>query len=254
MTPFRDAPRRVPEPTPSFWVIKVLTTGMGEALSDFLVTRFDPAPTVVITAAVFGAVLIAQFRTRRYRPWMYWSAVCMVGVFGTMVADVAHVAAGIPYIASTPVFLVALAVVILTWRRTEGTIDVHTITTTRREGFYWAAVIATFATGTAAGDLTAATLHLGYLASGLVFTTGMAIVVVLRLTRLLGPIAAFWSAYVLTRPIGASFADWLAVPHARGGLGYGTGLVSAIALIAIIAAVAHTAARRGSRSVLASDR
>lgn len=229
---------RVPEPTASFWLIKVLTTGMGEALSDFLVTRFDPVPTVLVTAAVFALVLVAQLRADRYRPWLYWGAVSMVGVFGTMVADVTHVALGVPYAVSTPVFLAALVAVFVLWRRVEGTVDVHTITSTRRQLFYWAAVIATFAMGTAAGDLAASTFHLGYLGGGLVFIAAMIVVALARVTSLLGPVAAFWTAYVLTRPVGASFADFVAVPHARGGLDVGTGLVSAVLLIAIAFAVA----------------
>lgn len=231
---------RVPEPTASFWLIKVLTTGMGEALSDFLVTRFDPAPTVLITAALFLVVLVVQLRADRYRPWLYWGTVSMVGVFGTMVADVTHVALGVPYFVSTPVFLAALVAVFVLWRRTESTVDVHTITTTRRQLFYWAAVITTFAMGTAAGDLAAATLHLGYLSGGLVFVAAMILVVLTRATSVVGPVTAFWTAYVLTRPIGASFADFVAVPNARGGLAAGTGLVSALLLIAIVVAVAWT--------------
>lgn len=202
---------RVAEPTASFWVIKILTTGMGEALSDRLVTRFDPVPTVLITAVVFVVVLTVQFRSRRFSSGKYWSAVAMVAVFGTMVADVAHVAAGIPYLASTLVFLGVLVVVFTAWRRNEGTLDVHTVITIRREGFYWATVIVAFAMGTAAGDLIASTLQLGYLLGACVFIGGMAAVVALRRANVLGSVAAFWSAYVLTRPIGASIADWLAV-------------------------------------------
>ena len=231
---------RVPEPTDAFWLVKLLTTGMGEALSDHLVTRFDPVPTVLVTAALFVAVLGAQLTTTRFRRWSYWATVSMVGVFGTMVADVVHVALGVPYLLSTPVFLVVLVAVFVLWRRTEGTIDVHTITSTRRQAFYWAAVIATFAMGTAAGDLLASTLGLGYLAGGLVFVAVMALVVLARVGNVLGPVAAFWTAYVLTRPIGASFADWFAVSPERGGLGAGTGTVSAVLVLAIVGAVAFT--------------
>ncbi|MCY1692929.1 MULTISPECIES: COG4705 family protein [unclassified Curtobacterium] len=232
---------RVPDPTPSFWVIKVLTTGMGEALSDFLVTRFDPAPAVLVTAALFAAVLAVQLAATRYVPWLYWTAVSMVGVFGTMIADVTHVAFGVPYLVSAPVFLLALVLVFVLWRRTERTLDVHAVTSRRRQYWYWAAVVATFAMGTAAGDLLASTFHLGYFAAGLVFVALMALVVVLRMTAVLGPIAAFWTAYVLTRPVGASFADWIAVPHVRGGLDAGTGLVSALLVLTIAIAVAWTA-------------
>ncbi|MBT2503185.1 hypothetical protein [Curtobacterium sp. ISL-83] len=235
------AENRVPDPTPSFWLIKVLTTGMGEALSDFLVMRFDPVPTVLITAVLFAAVLAAQLSVRRYIPWVYWTAVSMVGVFGTMVADVVHVALGVPYAVSAPVFLVILLAVFVVWRRVEGTVDVHGTTTLRRQVFYWAAVCATFAMGTAAGDLVASTFHLGYLGAGLLFIVVMAVVVATRLGKLIGPVTAFWTAYVLTRPVGASFADWFGVSHERGGLALGTGLVSIVGLIAIAIAVAATA-------------
>ncbi len=245
---------RVPEPTASFWVIKVLTTAMGEALSDFLVTRFDPVPTVLTTAVLFTAVLAAQLRADRYRPWLYWGTVSMVGVFGTMVADVTHVALGVPYLVSTPVFLAALVAVFVLWRRIEGTVDVHTITSTRRQLFYWAAVITTFAMGTAAGDLAASTLHLGFLSGGLVFTAAMLIVVLARAGTVLGPVSGFWTAYVLTRPVGASFADYVAVPRARGGLDIGTGLVSAVLVIAIAFAVAWTTTQRAGSIGAASSR
>lgn len=243
------ARNRVPDPTTMFWVLKVLTTGMGEALSDFLVTRFDPVPTVLVTAAVFVIVLVAQLRTDRYRPWRYWGAVSLVGVFGTMVADVTHVALGVPYAVSTPVFLSVLVAVFVLWRRVEGTVDVHAVSSTRRQVLYWAAVVATFAMGTAAGDLAASTLHLGYLGGGLLFLGGMVVVVLARLGRVLGPVTAFWTAYVLTRPIGASFADYVAVPRVRGGLDVGTGLVSVVLVLAIAAGVVWAGARQQSRSL-----
>ncbi|MEH0109972.1 hypothetical protein V6N00_09655 [Tersicoccus sp. MR15.9] len=252
-TPQSPRAVKVPEPTTSFWVIKVLTTGMGEALSDFLVTRFDPVPVVLTTAVLFVIVLAVQFRARRYRRWLYWGTVAMVGVFGTMVADVVHVAFGIPYAVSTPVFLVALLAVFAAWRRVEGTLDVHTVDRPRREAFYWAAVVATFALGTSAGDLAAATLHLGYFTAALVFIAAMAVVIGLRLSRVLGAVAAFWTAYVLTRPVGASLADWLALPPARGGLGLGTDMVSGVAIVAIVVAVGVTAVsarRAGDRVAL----
>lgn len=247
MTTTTVARNRVPDPSVSFWVTKVLTTAMGEALSDFLVTRFDPVPTVLLTAALFGVVLVAQLRTDRYRPWLYWGAVAMVGVFGTMVADVVHVALGVPYAVSTPVFLVVLVAVFVVWHRVEGTLDVHRVTSTRRQLFSWAAVVATFAMGTAAGDLAASVLRLGYLGGGLVFTGLVLLVALAASVRVLGPVAGFWTAYVLTRPVGASFADWVAVPGERGGLDVGTGWVSLCLLVALMGAVAWTSARHGRR-------
>lgn len=230
----RQSRSRVPEPTASFWVVKVLTTGMGEAVSDFLVTRFDPVPTVLLTALVFVVVLGAQLRLRRYVPAMYWAAVSMVAIFGTMAADVVHVALGIPYAVSTPVFLLALAVVFVVWHRAEGSVDVHDVTTDRRELLYWAAVITTFAAGTAAGDLLASTADLGYLGGAFFFAAVMAVILGLRSARLAGPVVGFWAAYVVTRPLGASIADWLGVEPGRGGLGWGSGTVGGITLALIV--------------------
>lgn len=244
---------RVPDPSVSFWVTKVLTTAMGEALSDFLVTRFDPVPTVLLTAAVFGVVLAVQLRTDRYRPWLYWGAVSMVGVFGTMVADVVHVALGVPYTVSTPIFLIALVAVFVVWRRVEGTLDVHRVTSTRRQLFYWAAVVATFAMGTAAGDLAAGGFGLGYLGGGLLFAGLVLLVALAAGVRVLGQVAGFWTAYVLTRPVGASFADWVAVPRDRGGLDVGTGMVSLCLLVVLTGAVAWTSVERGRRRRPAPD-
>jgi uncharacterized membrane-anchored protein len=165
-------------------------------------------------------------------PWIYWLAVAMVGVFGTMAADVLHVGFGVPYLASSAFFAATLALVFILWYRTEGTLSIHSIHTTRREGFYWAAVMTTFALGTAAGDMTAVTLHLGYLNSGLMFALVIAIpALAWRLG--LNPVLTFWFAYILTRPLGASFADWMGVSHARGGLNLGPGPVS-LTLAALI--------------------
>lgn len=239
---------RVPEPTVSFWLVKVLTTGMGEAVSDFLVTRFNPVPTVLLTAVVFAVVLGAQLRLRRYVPALYWAAVSMVGIFGTMAADVVHVALDIPYAVSTPMFLLALAAVFVVWRRAEGSVDVHTVTTGRRELLYWAAVITTFAAGTAAGDLLASTADLGYLGGAVFFAAIMAVIVGLRSARLVGPVVGFWAAYVVTRPLGASIADWLGVEPTRGGLGFGSGTVGGIALVIIVLLVSALSVREWAGS------
>jgi uncharacterized membrane-anchored protein len=235
-----------------FWIIKILTTAMGEALSDFLVHRFDPVVAGLGTAVVFVAVLVAQIRARRLVPWLYWATVVMIGILGTMVADGIHVALGVPYVASVTGFLVVLIAVFVVWKRTEGSLDVHWIDTRRRELYYWAVVVATFALGTATGDLTASKLRLGFLVSGLTFGAAIVIVALLGLWRLLGPVAAFWIAYVLTRPIGASFADWGASSKAHGGLGFGTGPVAgvlAVAIVAlvIVASVSDSRARRAAR-------
>ena len=232
----RPLMRKVPEITGIFWVIKLLSTGMGETTSDYLVKQIDPIIGVAIGAIGFTLALILQFAVvRRYVPWVYWLAVVMVAIFGTMVADVLHVELGIPYLVSTGLFLVALTVIFITWYRTEKTLSVHSITTRRREAFYWATVIATFALGTAVGDMTASTLGLGYLASGLLFAVIMAIPAIGYWLFGLNEIIAFWFAYIVTRPLGASFSDWIGRSSDLGGLGLGTGQISLI--LAIIIAI-----------------
>lgn len=225
---------KVPEITAFFWIVKALTTGMGESTSDFLVHKLVPEIAVVLGGIVFVVAIYLQFSSDRYVPWRYWLAVAMVGVFGTMCADVLHVGLGVPYVVSTIFYAIVLAVVFRTWQRTEGTLSIHSITTERREAFYWAAVLATFALGTAAGDLTAVTFGLGFFGSGLMFAAIIAIPAIGYWRFGMNSILAFWFAYVVTRPLGASFADWLAVSSERGGLAIGTGLVSFV-LAAMIA-------------------
>jgi uncharacterized membrane-anchored protein len=225
---------KVPEVTAIFWVVKVLTTGMGESTSDWLVHGLVPEIAVVLGGIAFVVALFLQFSSDRYVPWRYWLAVAMVGVFGTMCADVLHVGLGVPYVVSTVFYALVLFVVFRTWHRVEGTLSIHSITTERREVFYWAAVLATFALGTAAGDLTAVTFGLGFFGSGLMFAAIIAIPAIGYFRFGMNAILAFWFAYVVTRPLGASFADWLGVSSARGGLGIGTGLVSLV-LAAMIA-------------------
>ena len=217
---------KVPEITVAFWITKVLTTGMGESTSDYLVITLGPAIAIAIGAVVFAAALILQFRTRQYTAGIYWFAVVMVSVFGTMCADVLHVGLGIPYLFSTIFFAVVLAAIFIIWFLTERTLSIHSITTRRRELFYWATVLATFALGTAAGDFTATTLHLGFLGSGILFAVVIAVPALAWGKLRLNAIVAFWFAYVTTRPLGASFADWMAFPPDRGGLDWGTGPVS----------------------------
>ncbi|NDZ79336.1 hypothetical protein G3I19_12575 [Streptomyces sp. SID10853] len=232
---------KVPQVTVWFWVVKVLTTGMGETASDYLARTLGPIVAGGLGLAGLAALLFLQFRTVRYGAWTYWSAIVMVSVFGTMAADVVHVVAGVPYAVSVVGFAVALAALLMTWYASEGTLSIHSIRTRRRECFYWATVLATFALGTAVGDLTAGTLHLGYFTSGLLFTALIAVPALARRFLGLNAVAAFWWAYVLTRPLGASFADWMGVPAHRGGLGWGTGPVSLALLVPIIILVNHLA-------------
>ncbi len=230
--------------TAYFWVIKGLSTAMGESTSDYLVHRLHPVPAVLLGFAGFVVALALQFAMRRYLAWTYWFAVVMVGVFGTMAADVLHVGLGVPYFASATLYGVALAAVFVTWQRSEKTLSIHSVTSARREAFYWAAVVATFALGTAAGDLTAYTFHLGY-AWSIVLFAGMITVPAIGYWRFhWNPILAFWCAYVLTRPLGASFADWMGKPVSSGGLGWGQGRVSLTLTAIIVCLVAYLSITR----------
>ncbi len=241
----RAAPTKVPERiTVVFWIIKLFTTAMGEATSDYLVHRINPFVAVAIAAVVFVVALSIQLAVRRYIAWCYWFAVAMVSVFGTMGADGLHVQFGVAYAASGSVFLVALIVVFALWQRSEGTLSIHSITTRRRELFYWVTVLATFALGTAVGDFTAATLHLGYLGSACIFAVAFAVPGLLYWRGRLGAIAAFWTAYVLTRPFGASVADYLGVPHSLSGLNLGRGNVAIGLAVPIVVLVAYLTVTR----------
>lgn len=235
---------RVPEITVYFWIIKALSTAMGESTSDYLVHVMSPVLAVVLGFAGFVGALVAQLSMRHYLAWTYWLAVVMVGVFGTMAADVLHVGFDVPYVASTALYLVALTAVFVTWQMSEKTLSIHSIDTARREMFYWATVVATFALGTAAGDLTAMTLNLGYFFSGVFFAVVIAVPIIGYRRFGWNPIFAFWFAYVVTRPLGASFADWLGKSPSVGGLGLGDGPVSLVLTIAIACFVAYLAITR----------
>ena len=230
---------RVPEVTVFFWLIKALSTAMGESTSDYLVNAISPVVAVLLGFAGFAVAMLLQFTRHRYVAWAYWLAVVMVGVFGTMVADVLHVGFGVPYALSTVAFAVLLAVNFLVWRRVEGTLSIHSIDSTRREIFYWLAVIFTFALGTAVGDLLAVGFGLGYLVSAILFAAAIAIPALGYASRIFTAVFAFWFAYVLTRPLGASLADWLGKPQQLGGLGIGNGVVSATLTVLIAALVLY---------------
>lgn len=236
--------RKVPEVTVYFWIIKLLTTGMGEVTSDYLAHQFNPIIAVALGGIGLTAALVLQFSVCRYVAWIYWLAVVMVAVFGTMAADVLHVGLGIPYLVSTALFLVALAVIFVTWYMSEKTLSIHSIYTRRREMFYWATVMATFALGTAAGDMTATTMGLGYFSSGVLFAVLIAVPALAYWLFGLNEIFAFWLAYILTRPLGASFADWIGRSHSLGGLGLGTGSVSLGLTILIVGFVGYLTVTR----------
>src|SRR4051794_24889243 len=230
---------KVPEVFLLFWVVKLLTTAIGEPGADFLGTVNIGLAAVVGIGGFFLALRL-QLRAESYHPVRYWVTVLMVALFGTMVADGPHVALGTPYYVDSVIYLALLAGLLVWWRRSEGTLSVHSITTARRQRFYWGAVLLTFGLGTALGDTTAIDLGLGFGWSIVLF--GLLILVPLALWRLgLDATIAFWAAYVLTRPLGASVADWLGKPASRGGLGWGDGVVFALGLAAFAGLVAYLA-------------
>lgn len=247
--------RKVPAITAFFWIVKLLTTALGESVSDYLVFSINPYVAVGLGALGFAVALALQFSVRKYNAWVYWFAVTMVAVFGTMAADVLHVVLGVPYRYSTGFFALSLVAIFVLWWKVEGTLSIHSIDTPRREVFYWLTVVATFALGTAAGDMTAVTLHLGYFAAGVLFAAVLALIglarfVVVTVSALehhrvsRNAVFGFWAAYVLTRPLGASFADWTGKPRSYGALGWGDGTVAAVLLILLLGFVAYLAATR----------
>lgn len=235
---------KVPEITVFFWVIKLLSTAVGESTSDYLVFHMDPYVAVVLGAIGLVVALVLQLGAQRYRAWIYWLAVVMVGIFGTMAADVVHVVMGVPYLDSAAFFAVALAIIFVAWYAFEKTLSIHSIITPRRELFYWAAVMATFAFGTAIGDMTASTLRLGYFASGILFIVLIAVPALGYWLLGLNEILAFWFAYIVTRPLGASFADWTGRAPDLGGIGIGTGRISLILAVMIAAFVIYLTTSR----------
>ena len=246
---------KVPKITAFFWIIKILTTGMGEATSDFLAHKYNPVLAGAIGFTALVVALAIQFAVRRYSTWAYWFAVSMVAVFGTMAADGLHVELGVPYIVSTIFYAMVLAVIFIAWQKSEGTLSIHSVYTRRREAFYWVTVMATFAMGTALGDLTATTLGLGYLASGVMFIVLFLIPGIAYKLFHLNPVFAFWFAYIMTRPLGASFADWLGVPKSLGGLGLGRGVValSSAALIVVLVAFVGLTHKDAQRNDTAAE-
>ena len=234
---------KVPEITLMFWVLKLLTTGMGEAMSDFMGDRSVPIAAVVGISGTLLALRL-QLSQKTYKAPYYWFVVMMIAVSGTMLADAIHDGASIPYPATTVGFGLFTAIVFWRWYRSEGTLSIHTIDTRRRELYYWFAVFGTFALGTAAGDMTATTLNLGFFHSILLFSAIMLIPLLGWWRFNWNPIFAFWFAYIDTRPIGASFSDWFSKPHNITGLNFGDGHTSGVALIVFIVLVAWTTLSR----------
>ena len=214
---------------------------MGEAFADFMALNYSPVLAGVAGVALFVLAMVLQFRAKRYNAWIYWFAVSMVAVFGTLCADGLHIKLGVSYTLSSSFFAGCLIVLFVAWYLTEGTLSIHSICTRRREFFYWATVCATFALGTAVGDLTATTFGLGFLASGIMFTVAILIPGLAYWKFRRSAVVAFWTAYVLTRPLGASYADWMGVAHGYGGLDLGRGQVALYLTIVILGFVAYLA-------------
>src|SRR4051794_1081803 len=238
---------KVPEVTLFFWVIKIMCTTVGETAADYLNVNlgFGLTKTTYISGAILAALLVVQFRLRRYVPPVYWSVVVVISVFGTLITDNMTDRYNVPLTTSTPIFAVILAIVFAVWFAVERTLSIHTIFTTRREAFYWLAILFTFALGTAAGDLSAEKFSLGYGPSILIFGGMIAAVTAAHFLLKLNAVLAFWLAYILTRPLGASIGDWMSQKsHKYGGLGLGTTGTSYIFLGCILALVVYLSITR----------
>jgi uncharacterized membrane-anchored protein len=238
-TTARGMLNKVPEVTAFFWIIKVLATTVGETAADFLNDHvgLGLTGTTLVMSALLAVALVFQFRVRRYVPAIYWTAVVLISIVGTLATDNLVDNFGVPLAVTTAAFSVALAVTFWVWYQKEGTLSIHTIYTSRREAFYWLAILFTFSLGTAAGDLVAEQLNLGYWVSALLFGGLIAAVAVAHLRFRINAVPAFWMAYILTRPLGASIGDYLSQPKSDGGLGLGTTGTSAIFVAVILALV-----------------
>jgi uncharacterized membrane-anchored protein len=248
LTP-REMLNKVPEVTLYFWIIKILCTTVGETAADYLNVNlgFGLTKTTYAISAVLAIVLVAQFRLRMYVPPVYWLAVVLISVVGTLITDNMVDNLGVALTTSTIGFAIALALAFAAWYASERTLSIHTIYTRRREAFYWLAVLFTFALGTAAGDLLAEKVNVGYWKSALVFGGAIAVIYVVHRVFKLNAILAFWLAYILTRPFGASIGDYLSQAKADGGLGLGTTVTSLIFLVAISTVVAYLTVTRKDR-------
>jgi uncharacterized membrane-anchored protein len=232
---------KVPEVTLAFWVVKILATTVGETFADYLsdTLGFGLTVTSIIMTFLLVVALVFQFRSPRYIPGLYWLAVVLISVVGTLVSDNLVDNLGVPLWVTTVAFSILLAATFITWFRSEGTLSIHSILTTRRESFYWLTILFTFALGTSAGDLLAEKLNMGYLPSALLFLAAIGVVALAHWVFKLGPVLSFWIAYVLTRPLGASTGDFLSQSRKAGGLGLGTTTTSILFLGVILLVVIY---------------
>ena len=230
---------KVPEVTLYFWVIKILATTVGETAADYLndTLGFGLTWTTVVMSVGLAVLLVVQFRSNRYIAPVYWAAVVFISVVGTLITDNLTDRYGVPLGLTTVIFAIALAATFAAWYASEKTLSLHSIVTSKREGYYWLAILFTFALGTAAGDLVAEKFNLGYFVSLLIFAALIALVAVAHLGFKLNAVLAFWAAYVLTRPLGASIGDLMSQTKKDGGLGLGTTGTSVIFLVGILVLV-----------------
>jgi uncharacterized membrane-anchored protein len=240
---------KVPEVTIYFWIIKILATTVGETAADLLAVRLNLGLTLTswILSGIFVIALVVQLRTRRYYPTPYWLTVVLISVVGTLISDNLVDGMGISLITTTIAFGLCLTVVFALWYASERTLSIHSIDTRKRELYYWAAILFTFALGTSAGDLIAETLNLGYGPTALMFAAMIAVIALLHRFANMDAILAFWIAYILTRPLGASIGDFLAKPAIAGAMGWGTVNTSLIFLAAILALVTFLTITRVDR-------
>lgn len=232
---------KVPRITIYFWLIKIMATTVGETAADFLNggLGLGLAHTTLVTAAILIAALVLQFRSSRYVPWTYWLAVVLISVTGTLITDNLTDGLGVPLELSSLLFAVLLAIVFFLWHASEKTLSIHSVRTPRREAFYWLTILFTFAFGTAAGDLLSEGLGLGYLEAAAIVAALTALTYLASRIHPSAAVPAFWAAYILTRPLGASLGDYLTQPSDEGGLGWGTSGISFFFLLAIIALVVY---------------
>jgi uncharacterized membrane-anchored protein len=237
----RQMLNKVPEVTIWFWIIKIMATTVGETAADFLSDNLGLGltGTTMIMSVALAAVLVFQFRARKYVPSLYWLAVVGISIVGTLITDNLVENFGVSLWTTTTLFAIALAITFSVWYRSEHTLSIHTINTTKREAFYWCAILFTFALGTAAGDLIAEKLDLGYWKSALLFGGCILLVVIAWHYFKLNPVLAFWMAYILTRPLGASIGDYLSQKRSDGGLGLGTTGTTILFLSTILGVVIY---------------
>lgn len=246
-----QAMNRVPRVTVDFWLIKLMAVTMGETAADYLAVNMGLGLTLtsVIMTVILAGAIVLQFMQKRYVPWSYWCAVVLISIVGTLVTDNLTDNFGVPLEASTIAFSIGLILTFLIWNAKEGTLSIHSITTDRREAFYWLAILLTFALGTAVGDLIAEVFGFGYVTTGLIFLGLICLIAFAYYVLHADAILSFWLAYIFTRPLGASFGDYLSQPAEYGGLGLGTIYTSLLFLIVIAALVVYMTVRHEPEEV-----